>query len=412
MGDSKGYKVFRPPAHVEAIRADLLRFTFPLEEYRTRYRKVQHMITEAGLDYLFSTYLPPICWLTGYETLAAGAPVALVIPAEGEPTLMIDDFEAFNTLTSSWVEDVVTFPWAGNTTSGLIDLAKDRGLGGQRLGWDYNRAAVDVFEALKEAVDAEWVPMLNVLEEARSQKSPAEIEQFRRAGRLSVLGMRAARESIRPGITDNDIANAAYDAIIGGGSERMGLQPIVTVGKRSGIPHTTFRRIPIERGKSILMEFGACVNRYTSPMIRTGFLGQPNNPLWIEMWEACKDAVENTIRLIRPGAEVTLLAAEASQRLFSLPEGVFVDGNRGYSMGLSFPAGWGDCPGLQIATDAWLPVDRNPHYATLQPGFTFHVRAMARHVGFAGVGVSETVTVTEDGAEVLTSNTRELAIVE
>ena len=37
---------------------------------------------------------------------------------------------------------------------------------------------------------------------------------------------------------------------------------------------------------------------------------------------------------------------------------------------------------------------------------------MARHVGFAGVGVSETVTVTEDGAEVLTSNTRELAIVE
>ena len=184
------------------------------------------------------------------------------------------------------------------------------------------------------------------------------------------------------------------------------------VVKRSGIPHTTFRRIPIEPGESILMEFGACVNRYTSPMIRAAFLGQPNNPLWVEMFEACKDAVENTIRLMRPGAEVTQLAEEASQRLFSLPEGVFVDGNRGYSMGLSFPAGWGDCPGLQIAMDPWLPTPRNPHYATLKPGFTFHVRAMARHVGFAGVGVSETVTVTEDGAEVLTSDTRELAIID
>ena len=412
MGSGRRYEVFEPPAHVEAIRGDLLGLAFPMEEYRGRYRRVQQMIADAGLDYLFSTYLPPICWITGYETLAAGAPVALVVPAEGEPTLMTDDFEAFNTLTSSWVDDVVTFPWAGNTTSALIDLARDRGWAGKRLGWDYNRMAVDVFQGVSDAIDAEWVPMRNVLEEARSQKSPAEIDRIRRAGRLTVLGIQAAREAIRPGAIDTDIANAAYDAIIGGGSERMGLQPIVTVGMRSGIPHTTFRRIPIEPGESILMEFGACINRYTAPMIRAGFLGQPNNPLWVEMWEGCKDAVENTIRLIRPGAEVTPLAEEASGLLFSLPEGVYVDGNRGYSMGLSFPAGWGDCPGLQIATEQYLPSLRPASYATLKPGHTFHVRAMARHVGFAGVGVSETVTVTEDGAEVLTSNTRELAIVE
>ena len=159
------------------------------------------------------------------------------------------------------------------------------------------------------------------------------------------------------------------------------------------------------------MEFEACVNRYTSPMIRAGFLGQPNNPLWIEMFQACKDAVENTIRLMRPAAEVTQLAEEASQRLFSLPEGVFVDGNRSYSIGLKLPAGWRDCPRLQITTGPWLQEPRNPRYATLKTSFTFHVRAMARHVGFAGVGVSETETVTEDGAEVLTFNTRELAII-
>ena len=349
MGDSRRYKVFEPPAHVDAIRGDLLRLTFPIEEYRGRYRRVQRMIADAGLDYLFSTYLAPICWITGYETLASGAPVALVIPAEGEPTLMIDDFEAFNTLTSSWVEDVVTFPWAGNTTTALIDLAKDRGWAGKRLGWDYNRMAVDVFQGVSDEIEAEWVPMRNVLEEARSRKSAAEIEQFRRAGRLTVRGIQAAREAIRPGAIDTDIANAAYDAIIGGGSERMGWQPVVTVGRRSGIPHTTFRRIPIEPGESVLMEFGACVNRYTAPMIRAGFLGQPNNPLWVEMWEACKDAVENTIRLLRPGAEVTPLAEEASRLLFSLPEGVYVDGNRGYSMGSA------SRPGGETAPDCRSP---------------------------------------------------------
>ena len=86
--------------------------------------------------------------------MAAGAPVALVIPAKGEPALMIDNFEAFNALTPSWVQDVVTFPWARKTTGGLIHLARDRGLSGKRLGWDYNRTAADVFEALSGAVDA------------------------------------------------------------------------------------------------------------------------------------------------------------------------------------------------------------------------------------------------------------------
>ena len=412
MGNNRRYKQFRPPDHVDDLRDGLLGLAFSEEEYAGRYVKAQQLIRGAGLDRLFSTHLPAICWLTGYETLAAGAPVALVIPAEGEPTLLTDDFEAFNTLTSSWVQDVVTFPWATTPAGALIDLAKDRGWAGRRLGCDYNRGTFDVFEGLREGVDAAWSYEYNLLEQARSQKSPAEIDRHRRAGRLTVLGMEAAREAIRPGAIDNDIANAAYDAIIGGGSERMGLQPIVTVGKRSGIPHTTFRRVPIERGESVLMEFGACINRYTSPMIRAGFLGQPNNPLWVEMFEACKDAVDNTIRLIRPGAAVTEVAGEASRRLFSLPGEVFVDGNRGYSMGLGFPAGWGDCPGLQIATEPWLPIPRIEEYAVLKPGFVFHVRAMARHVGYAGVGVSETVAVTEDGAEVLTSETRELAIIE
>ena len=50
--------------------------------------------------------------------------------------------------------------------------------------------------------------------------------------------------------------------------------------------------------------------------------------------------------------------------------------------------------------------------SSLKPGHAFHVCVMARRVGFAGVGVSETVTVTKSGAEVLTSNTSEIAGIE
>ena len=78
----------------------------------------------------------------------------------------------------------------------------------------------------------------------------------------------------------------------------------------------------------------------------------------------------------------------------------------------SFPSGWGDCPGLQIATEPWLPKPRIEDYATLKPGFVFHVRAMARHVGWAGVGVSETVAVTEEGAAILTADERYMMMID
>ena len=44
----------------------------------------------------------------------------------------------------------------------------------------------------------------------------------------------------------------------------------------------------------------------------------------------------------------------------------------------------------------------------LQPGMAFHVVPAMRRNGEYGVGVSETVAVTETGAEVLTSFSREL----
>jgi len=84
--------------------------------------------------------------------------------------------------------------------------------------------------------------------------------------------------------------------------------------------------------------------------------------------EAGKEAVDNSTRLMRPGAEVTPVGEEASVLLFWLREGVFWGGNRGYSVGLSFPAGWGACPGLPIATEQYLPAPRPASDGTLKAG--------------------------------------------
>ena len=386
--------------------------SFSEGEYRRRLHVTQELIRGADLDALVCASLPRICWLTGYETLDAGAPAIQIIPASGDPTLLVSDFEAFNSITSAWVDDVVTFAWADTSVDALVYLLKDRGWAHKRLGWDHDPWSSFLFAQIRDAVEANWSYEANVVEQARPRKSTEEIEAHRAAGDLGTRGFEAAFGEIEEGAIDNDLAAAAYRAIIGNGSESMNLQPIITVGRRSGIPHTTFRRNEIVRGQPVLMEFGACFRRYTSPMIRTAVIGELTDRLWKQMHNACVGAVRSTIELMKPGASAVEIAKDASKGLLALGDDVFVDGNRGYSVGLGFPPRWDDCPGLQIATEQWLPPERSEAYEELQPGHVFHVRAMARQIGHAGVGASETVAVTDDGCEVLTSNDHELVVIE
>ena len=381
-------------------------------EYRRRLRATQQAIASQDLDALVCTFMPNICYLSGYETLASFAPAFLVVPSEANPTLLVDEFEAYNTLVSCSVEEVATFPWAGDPVAALIDLVRQRGWAQKRLGWEHHQhgGGYQAFVRAQEALAADWIYAHDIVERVRAEKSPAEIDALREAARLTAVGFEAAADALADGVMDTEIASAAYGAIVGGGSERMSIQPIVTIGRNSGVPHTTFRRRRLAVGDAVLMEWGACVKRYTAPMIRTGFVADAADGLWKTMYEACVEAVERTIEQMRPGASTLDIAERASAPLFELPNQVFADGNRGYSVGLSFEPDWSDVPGLQMATGQWRSTRSVETYPQLQPGHVFHVRAVARDVARAGVGVSETVLVTDDGCAVLTTRDRELII--
>ena len=403
------FREFHPPADA----ADIRDLAFSEGEYRRRLRATQQAIASHDLDALVCTFLPNICYLSGYETLASFAPAFLVVTSDADPTLLVDEFEAFNTLVWCWVEEVATFPWAGDPVAALIELVRQRGWAQKRVGSEHHQrgGGYQAFVRAQAALAADWIYAHDIVERVRAVKSAAEIDALCEAARLTALGFEAAADVLAYGALDTEIASAAYGAIVGSGSERMSIQPIVTFGRNSGVPHTTFRRRRLAGGgDAVLMEWGACVKRYTAPMIRTGFVADAADVIWRTMYDACVEAVEGTIDQIRPGASTLDIAERASAPLFELPDQVFADGNRGYSVGLSFEPDWSDVPGLQIATGHWRITRSVETYPQLQPGHVFHVRAVARDVARAGVGVSETVLVTDAGCEVLTTRDRELII--
>ena len=392
-----------------ADAGDIRLLTFDEAEFQRRHEALRTAMRTEGLDALVCTFAPSVCYVSGYETLASFAPMFLIVGIDREPTLLVDDFEAFNAIVSSWVEDVVTFPWGEDPAAVLVDVLRHRGWAKARLGCEHHQhgGAYQGYLRAAESVGASWSYVHLLVDGVRARKSAAEIAAIRSAGAITPRGFDAARAELRPDAPDTNVAAAAYQALVGAGSERMSIQPIVTAGRNSGIPHTTFGRSRLTPGHPAILEWGACVKRYTAPMIRTGVIGELADPLWDTMYAACLAAVERTIAGMRPGVSTRELGEHASEPLHELPPRVFRDGLRGYSVGLSFEPDWLDVPGLRICP----PVSHSERllaaYPTLEPGHVFHVRAVVRDVGRAGVGVSETVAVTADGCEVLTDYPRD-----
>ena len=373
---------------------------FSIAEYRSRVKQVQEAIADQALDALLCHSFPNICYLTGFQSIGLRKYYLVLIPATGEPTLLCQDFEMHNALVTAWTDDRVTYGVRDDYIAATQRLLLDRGLAGKRLGVEVEALKASDYLRLRDAIpNATFVDVSGTVENIRSIKSPAEIEYIRQAARLTSAGMQAAIEVTAEGVTDNDIATAAYQAIIGGGSEYMCYAPIVTVGERSGIPHTTHRRRTVRRGDVVFMEFGACFHRYSAPLMRTVAIG-PISDMVKRMTAACINCVNTVIDNIKPGVPGAEVAAKADKVWEAVTGNLIWHGSYCYSVGLGFPPEWNDSPvGVRVDDET-----------ILQAGMVFHCTTSLRDVGKYGTTFSETIVVTNDGWEVLTDAPRGLVV--
>src|SRR5207253_4361725 len=106
----------------------------------------------------------------------------------------------------------------------------------------------------------------------------------------------------------------AAERMFRAGSEYLCYQPIVTVGRRSGVPHSTFGRVALRRGDAVFMEFGACVHRYSSPIMRTAVVG-PASEKMKRMFGMCLRGVNCSIEHLKPGARAGDVAARSAKAI-------------------------------------------------------------------------------------------------
>ena len=375
---------------------------FSIEEYQGRLDGVRRAMREASVDVLVVHHPPNVYYLSGHQSFAMNNGECVILPLEGQPTLIAHPPELGTALLHTWFDRVYGYT-SRDREEGQAKLLKEQGLDRMRIGIEKKSIAVtaDTYDRLREALpNADLVDASDLVSTVKITKSPKEIEYLRQAARMTDAGVLAAIEAAGEGKTDNDVAAAANHAIYETGSEYMCISPIVTSGRRSGVLHSTHKRMTLRKGDSLCMEFGGCYQRYTAPIMRTVSIGEPTEGVK-RLADACLTALNNVISTIRPGITADEVARAGWEGIDMAGPGHVFHGAFAYAVGAGFPSvGWGDgTAGITMGNET-----------RLRPGMVFHHPVALRKLGEYGTMFSETSLVTEDGCEALTSVERKLFV--
>jgi len=372
---------------------------FPKAEYDARVARAKTALAAAGIDVLIATGPENIFYLTGQQTPGYYTFQALVLPVDGEPVFVLRQLEYFNFIANTFIGDAEVYTDGDEPVSFLVDVINKKGLASKRVAIDKRGwfLPIAVYEALAGKL-GKVGDAAGIIERLRAVKSPAEVEKIATAARYVDAGMRAGLAAVKAGATDNDLVSAMMGTAISAGSEYVGMEPLCSVGKRTGVPHGTWRRGKLGADQPAFLEMAACHDRYHAALMRSAWVGTaPQEAL--DMEKACQEALAASLDALKPGrpCEASHLACQAV-----IDKAGYTDNFKkrtGYSIGISFAPDWGEGGVLSLYTGV---------KTELQPGMTFHIPPALRIYGEFTVGVSETVVITDTGYRVLGSVPRPL----
>lgn len=220
---------------------------FSMEEFQGRIQKVKKSMEEQNLSLLLVNTPENIFYLTGHKSPGYYMYMCLVIPLEGEMTLVLRRGEVGNAQVYSWLEGegLVAYDDTDDPLQKTVDVIMEKGFRGGRAGVEFTswflttKNFLDLQTKLK---GAEIVDASGTVEQARMVKSAKEIEYIETACRIVDKAMAKGIEKIQPGNKEKEVAAAFFSEMCLQGSEYYGTEPYVASGPRAGAMHSSWGR--------------------------------------------------------------------------------------------------------------------------------------------------------------------------
>ena len=382
---------------------------FDPSEYQQRLTSVRQEMNRRALDLFVVTDVANQHYLTAYDGWSFYTPQAVILPLTGEPYWVGRAMDAAGGKLTAWMsqDHVVGYPedYVQQTDRHPMDWIAawmdQNGWGTARIGIElesYYYSAKAHSRLTAGLPNAKFIEADLLVNRIRAKKSPAEIVYMRKAARIVEAAMRKAYEIIAPGVRECDAIAEIYAVQVGGQQEYAGdvtsLPPTILAGENAAAPHILWGERGFGTEETVALELAGACRHYHAGLARTLQLGKPPSKV-MEVAKAVLEGMEAVVDRIRPGvsAEEVHAAWQAIIRRYGLKK----ESRIGYAIGVGYPPDWGE------HTISLRPGDRS----ILEPGNTVHCILGMWMEGW-GLEVSETILLTEQGAECLTQFPREL----
>jgi Xaa-Pro aminopeptidase len=359
-----------------------------------RVADAQRATAAAGLDALLIAPGSDLRYLTGYHAHALERLTCLVLPAHGQPTLIVPVLErpAAEASPAPGTGVRIVDHLDGTDPYPLVVEALGGPVGTVGLG---NRMWAEQVLALRAAMPGTEQRLAgDVLRDLRMRKSPAEVAALREAGAAIDVVHSRMGEWLRPGRTEAQVGADIAAAIRDAGHATVDFV-IVAAGPNSASPHHATSERTIEAGDPVVVDIGGTMpSGYCSDSTRTYLAGGAPTAEFVAYYAVLHAAQRAAVAAVRPG--VTAEEVDAAAR--------DIIADAGY--GAAFLHRTGHGIGLDGHEDPYV-VSGNPR--ALECGMAFSIEPGIYLAGRHGARIEDIVVCTADGVERLNQTSTELA---
>lgn len=363
-------------------------------ELRARLTRAAGQSAAAGIDALLISPGPDLRYLTGYQAHPLERLTCLVLPASGEPRLVVPELEAAAAAASPAGElgiEIIGFAELDDAYALVASLLASP----ERVAVDDRMWAVKALELRAALPAAEQVAAGSVMRELRMRKSAAEVRALQYAGSLIDAVHAQVAGWLVPGRTENEVGADIAKAIL----EHHVTADFVIVGSgpNGASPHHDCSERVLARGDVVVVDIGGTTAEgYCSDSTRTYAIGEAPAQ-FLEEYAVLQHAQAQACEAARTGVACEEVDATARRILADAGLGDLFIHRTGHGIG------------LETHEDPYM-VSGNA--LPLEPGMAFSVEPGFYRAGQWGSRIEDIVVCSDSGPVLCNSRPHDLAVVD
>lgn len=339
-------------------------------------------MSEQGVDVLMLSVGHDLPYLTGYLAMPLERLTMLVVPRDGDATLVIPQLEAPRVVEQPGVFEV--HRWS--ETSDPIEIVAKLAVGAATVAVGDQMWARFLVELLPHLPGVSYRRAVDVVGPLRAIKDVAEVEALRAAGDAAdrVARQLQGGEIALVGRTEADVSTDIGARLIAEGHQKVNFA-IVAAGPNAASPHHHASDRVIEAGEIVLCDFGGTMDGYCSDTTRCVFTGEPGADI-AEAYAVLHEAQAAAVAAATVGTSCEDVDLAARQGIADAGYGDYFIHRTGHGIG------------MEEHEDPYI-VEGNT--ATLEAGHAFSVEPGVYIPGLWGMRLEDIIIATEAGPDPL-----------